>query len=281
MGKMGSAVAKRLSNSGYRVSAWSRSGVSPEKAISLSVDAQPDVSSLLASSELVILSLSDDDAVTAVLDEMCRYPLTDKLIVDCSTVSPQTLRGQVGAIEAAGGRALDAPISGWPQMVSNGKAGLYVGGEDRDVAVFMPVAKLLSDRIHHVGGLGDGAAMKIVNNMMLGGYWQCLKEAMQVGKRAGLEPRAMLEILVGSPAANGSLAGKSAVILGQSDAVSFTADGIAGDLALFSRTALELGVDAPAISAALASYREFQAAGNGASDFAAMVRDACNDVQDP
>lgn len=275
---MGSAIASRLSGAGFPVSGWSRSGIPADKAETLTIDPLLDIASLMASCDIVILSLSDDAAVTAVLDEMCRYSLTGKLIVDCSTVSPDILRGRIGMIQAAGGAALDAPISGWPDMVANGKAGLYIGGDMQHVTRFMPVAEVLSNRIHHVGDLGDGAAMKIVNNMMLGGYWQCLKEAMQVGKRAGLSAGTMLQILTGSPAANGTLAAKSPVIQGQSDAVSFTVEGITKDLALFVETARRSGVDVPAITAALASFNAYGDAGNSAADFATMVRDALEEV---
>jgi len=276
MGRMGSAIAARLSGAGFAVSGWSRSGIPTDRATA--IVPQSDLASLTASSEIVILSLTDDAAVTSVVDEMCRNVLAGKLIVDCSTSGPDTLRSRKDAIELAGGRALDAPISGWPEMVASGRAGLYIGGVAQDVARFMPVAEVLSNRIHHVGDLGDGAAMKIVNNMMLTGYWQCLKEALQVGKRSGLSAETMLRILAGSPAANGSLAAKSAVILGQSDAVSFTVEGVTKDLALFAETARRAGVDVPVIAAALASFKSYRDDGNGAKDFVAMVRDAYKDV---
>ncbi|MEX3007703.1 NAD(P)-dependent oxidoreductase [Hoeflea sp. TYP-13] len=274
LGKMGSAMASRLAEAEFIVSAWTRRGVSEQDAEALGIEAKPDIASLLEECDVAILSLPDDAAVITVLDQICRSRLDGRLIVDTSTVSPDTLRSRIAAIEAAGGSAIDAPISGWPQMVASGRAGIYIGGKEEDVARFMPIAAALSNRIHHVGEPGAGAAAKIVNNMMLTGYWQCLKEAMQIGKKAGLSAEKMLEILSGSPAANGSLAGKAPVILGQSDAVSFTVDGVVGDLTLFTETADRLGVDTPAIAAALASFKAHGEAGNGDADFITMVRNA-------
>ncbi len=279
LGKMGSAIAGRLAAAGLQVNGWTRSGVTPEQAAALGIAARSDVTTLVETSGIVMLSLSDDTAVDAVLTEIVGCDLSGKLIVDTSTVSPQTLKSRMGEIEATGGAAIDAPISGWPSMVAEGKAGFYVGGEEGQVRRLMPVAEVLSNRIHHVGRLGSGAAMKIVNNMMLTGYWQCLKEALQVGRKAGLDAETMLEILSGSPAANGSLKAKAPVILDRSDAVSFTVDGIVRDLALFAGTAIGLGIAAPTIAAALESFEDHRASGHGDEDFATMLRVACRDTE--
>ncbi len=278
LGKMGSAIAARLAETGMTVRGWTRSGIEPERARVLAIEAQPDLAALVGGADLVILSLSDDAAVNMVLSDIVVCDLSGKLIVDTSTVSPRTLKARIGEIEAAGGAAIDAPISGWPSMVASGRAGFYVGGGKPHVDRFLPVAAVLADRFHHVGDIGAGAAMKIVNNMMLTGYWQCLKEALQVGGKAGLDAETMLEILAASPAANGSLKAKAPVILGQSDSVSFTVDGIVKDLSLFAATAVGLGVDAPAIAAALGSFEGHRARGHGDEDFATMLRSACNGV---
>jgi 3-hydroxyisobutyrate dehydrogenase len=136
----------------------------------------------------------------------------------------------------------------------------------------------MSNRVHHVGALGDGAAAKIVNNMLLLGFWGSLKEAVQVGKRAGLSAETMMTFLAGSPAATPLLAQRVPVILGQSDAVGFPIAGVLKDGALFTRTARQYGVPTPAMEAALASYRACAEAGLGEADFAVMIRQAYRDA---
>ena len=109
---------------------------------------------------MVLLSLSDDAAVAEIVGQLGRGDLAGKLIVDTSTVSPDTLRRLAGAIGEAGGAALDAPVSGGPDLVLAGKAGFYIGGAQADFERFRPVAEAMSNRIHHVGALGEGAAAK-------------------------------------------------------------------------------------------------------------------------
>ena len=274
LGRMGAAMAARLASQGHAVSGWTRSGLSPDKARALGVAPAADIAAVADDADVILLSLTDDAAVTAVVQALCRGDLTGTVIVDTSTVGPDTLRRQAEAIRRASGGALDAPISGGPDLIAEGKAGLYIGGDAAHVARFMPVAQTLSNRIHHVGDLGAGAAAKIVNNMMLMGFWETLKEALTLGKRAGLDLEKMLEILESSPAASGAFLHRMPVILGQTDVVGFSVSGVVKDGVMFRRTAEQYGVKVPAIEAAFASYQAHQAEGNGEEDLATMVRAA-------
>lgn len=278
LGRMGGAMATRLAQHGFEVAGWTRSGIAPDQARAWRIAAHGTAVDAAAASDIVLLSLSDDAAVTEVIGALIRADLGGKLIVDTSTVSPDTLRRLGGAIHEAGGTALDAPISGGPDLVLAGKAGFYVGGAAADFERFRPVAEAISNRVHHVGALGEGAAAKIVNNMLLLGFWGSLMEAVQVGKRAGLSAETMMKFLAGSPAATPLLAQRVPVILGQSDDVGFTISGVLKDGAMFARTARHYGVPVPAMEAALASYRACQEAGFGEADFAVMIRQAYRDA---
>jgi 3-hydroxyisobutyrate dehydrogenase len=278
LGRMGRAMAARLASREFAVAGWTRSGIAADLARDLRITAHTSAADMVAASDIVLLSLSDDAAVTEVVGQLVRGDLAGKLIVDTSTVSADTLRRLSGAISEAGGAALDAPISGGPDLVLAGKAGFYIGGAQADFERFRPVADAMSNRVHHVGALGEGAAAKIVNNMLLLGFWGCLKEAVQVGKRAGLAADTMMKVLAGSPAATPLLAQRVPVILGQSDEVGFTISGVLKDGAMFARTAQHYGIAVPAMEAALASYRACQDAGLGEADFAVMIRAAYRDA---
>jgi 3-hydroxyisobutyrate dehydrogenase len=278
LGRMGRAMAERLASREFAVAGWTRSGIAADLARDPCVAAHTSAADMVAASDIVLLSLSDDAAVTEVVGQLVRGDLAGKLIVDTSTVSPDTLRRLAGAIGEAGGAALDAPISGGPDLVLAGKAGFYIGGAQADFERFRPVAEAISNRVHHVGALGEGAAAKIVNNILLLGFWGCLKEAVQVGKRAGLAADTMMQFLTGSPAATPLLAQRVPVILGQSDEVGFTISGVLKDGAMFARTAQHYGIAVPAMEAALTSYRACQDAGFGEADFAVMIRAAYRDA---
>ena len=181
LGKMGSAIAVRLASCGYPVAGWTRRAATAEKASAIGITVLADIPSLVARSRIVILSLFDDTAVNSVMEELKQCDLRNRLVVDTSTVGPDTIRSHALAIKQIGGAAMDAPIAGGPEMVLQGKASVYMGGDKADVAKFLPVARSFAIRVHHVGRLGGGASAKAVNNMMIISYWQCLKEALQFG----------------------------------------------------------------------------------------------------
>jgi 3-hydroxyisobutyrate dehydrogenase len=271
LGRMGSAIAARLSSSGFPVTGWSRSGV-PETLAAAAVTAAADLARLADRSDIVILALLDDAAVHAVLTQLEAFDLSGKLIVDTSTVSPLTLRQHQAAIEARGGRLIDAPISGGPETVHAGRAGFYIGGTEDDVRRFQPVVEVLSDRIHHVGALGHGATAKLINNMMLSGLWESLKEALQLGAKAGLARDKMIEVLSGSPAASPAMKGRLPVVLGETENVGFPVSGVVKDLSVVRDYAAHIGAVIPAMQAALQSFEQTAKAGFGDRDLATMVR---------
>lgn len=159
LGRMGRSIAQRLVKDGMAVIGWTRSG-----SASKEFPVAPSLQAAAADADVLILSLFDDHAVRSVLEQLASLDMTGRLLVETSTVSPNVVRDMENSIEAAGGRIIDAPISGGPEMVAAGTIGLYLGGADEDIARFMPLASRLSNRVLPVGPLGAGAAAKIVNN---------------------------------------------------------------------------------------------------------------------
>lgn len=274
LGKMGAALAARLVRSGFSVSGWTRSGLAEARAGALGIAGCASLAELSERSDIVVLALFDGTAVHAVLDGLVRQRLSGQLIADTSTVSPEVLRSRIDEIRAAGGSAVDAPIAGGPAMVTAGTAGTYVGGAAIDFERFRPVASVFAKRVLHVGPLGAGATAKIVNNMMLTGFWEVLREAVLVGKRGGLDFETMMRLLTESPAASPAFLERLPILRGESDSVGFTVDGVVKDLVMFVETAKALGVATPALEAARDAFRTRAAAGHGAADLGALVREA-------
>ena len=201
LGRMGWAFAARLASQGLDVFGWTRSGADVGKADADGFAVLEDIEALVQATDVLILSLFDEVAVREVLARLASHNLSGKLLVETSTVPPQVVRDCEGAVVEAGGRLIDAPISGGPEMVAAGTIGLFIGGDADDVARFMPVAEAGSNRIAHVGPLGAGAAMKIVNNVALAGSFQATAEALELGNALGLDIHKMLNVLSDGPAA--------------------------------------------------------------------------------
>jgi 3-hydroxyisobutyrate dehydrogenase-like beta-hydroxyacid dehydrogenase len=264
LGRMGAAMAERLARQGFEVSGWTRSGISAEKANDLGIAAAGDVAALADASDIILLALLDDAAVHSTLEVLATLPVAGKLVVDTSTVSPETSRAHEAAMKAKGAALLDAPISGGPEMLLAGTVGLYIGGAEADFRRFSPVAETLSNRIHHVGRLGDGAAAKLVNNMMLMGLWQVMREAIKLGGSAGLTREKMIDIISGSPAASPAMRSRMPV--------GFPVSGVLKDMGVVFDLAGHLGVETPAIRAAQASFKQAADLGFADADLGTVVR---------
>lgn len=272
LGRMGAAMAERLARQGFEVAGWTRSGISAEKANDLGISATNDIAALADASDIIILALLDDAAVHSTLQALTALSITGKLIVDTSTVSPETSRAHEATVMEKGAALLDAPISGGPEMLLSGTVGLYIGGAEADFRRFSPVAETLSNRIHHVGRLGDGAAAKLVNNMMLMGLWQVMREAIKLGGSAGLSREKMIDVLSGSPAASPAMRSRLPVVFGETEAVGFPVSGVLKDMGVVFDLADHLKVETPAIRAAQASFKQAADLGFADADLGTVVR---------
>ena len=181
LGRMGSAMARKLAASGATVTGWTRSARTVD-----GVAAAPDLAALVQASDTLILSLYDDAAVTEMLDALLQHDLAGRLILETSTVVPQILIDRAGAFAAKGAQVADAPVSGGPEMVAAGTCGFFVGADPEVAERAMPVLTAISPRVLHMGSLGVGMAMKTINNAMLQIYIAGLCEMLPIAKRAGI-----------------------------------------------------------------------------------------------
>jgi 3-hydroxyisobutyrate dehydrogenase-like beta-hydroxyacid dehydrogenase len=268
LGRMGQALAARLAGQGMSVTGWTRSGSDPGIA---GLALASGLAEAAAASDVLILSLFDDAAVRDTLARLAALDLAGRLVVETSTVSPAVVRAAAPAIEAAGGRLIDAPISGGPDMVATGTIGLYVGGAEADVARFAPLAARLSSRVVPVGALGAGHAAKIVNNAAMGGVWQAMIEAFRLGARLGLDLPTMLGIMERSPATAPAFRDRIPKMTGADPTVGFPVAGVVKDQTLFLAVAEEAGVALPALAAARDNFRAVAEAGHAEDDLAVVI----------
>lgn len=271
LGRMGSAIAARLAARGQAVSGWTRSGLGPDRAAALGIAPEPDLAALVASSDVVILSLFDDAAVAEVLDRLAGLDLAGRLVIETSTIAPETLTARAAALAAAGASAVDAPISGGPEMVAAGVCGIFLGGADPARGRAQAVLAHLSDKVFPVGPLGAGYVMKAINNSMLQVYMSGLQQLLPVARAAGLELETVLRILASGPAGAPFLATRMPKILGQDPSVGFTIAGGRKDNRVFRAVAAQYGVTVPALEDAGRRQDAAIAAGLGDRDPADLV----------
>lgn len=266
LGRMGSAIARRMAAQGHDVVGWTRSGRATAE-----VQAAPDLESLAARSDTLVLSLFDDAAVAGVLEALLAFDLTGKQIIETSTVVPDVLRDRHAALLDRGATAVDAPISGGPELVMAGKCGIFIGGEAEAAARAEKTLAAISNRIFHVGPLGAGLAMKVINNGMIQTYFNGLAEFMPLAKEAGLPLETALRILCGGPAGMPMVADRLPKVLGEDEEIGFTINATYKDSDVFRRVMQSFGLPSPMLDNFAAMSGSAIEAGLGERDPAAFI----------
>jgi 3-hydroxyisobutyrate dehydrogenase len=273
LGRMGAAMARRLAGQGAVVTGWTRSGRGVE-----GITAAPDLGALVAGADTLILSLFDGAAVAETLDALLAHDVGGRLILEASTVVPQILQGRAGDFAAKGAAVADAPVSGGPEMVEAGNCGIFLGADDATAARALPVLRLLTGRVIHVGPLGAGMVMKTINNSMVQAYFAGLRDMLPLARRAGIPLGDVLAILNGGPAGLPMIRDRMAKILGEDGTVGFSLAGVAKDNEVFRRVVEAHGLTAPVLDVAGEGQRAAIARGLGEADVAAMIAAAYHDA---
>jgi 3-hydroxyisobutyrate dehydrogenase len=275
LGRMGSAIGQRLLDLEQRLVVWNRT---PERAAPLVARGAvlaADPAEVAALCGVVLVILRDG----AALREVYRQPgglaagaLAGVTVVDMTTAPLADIAEAARQVQQQGGRFIDAPISGTIEPARRGELVFMVGGDAADLARIGPVLERLGRKTVHVGPVGSGIVMKLVLNLPLATYWQTLGEALAIGQGHGLAMETMLDVLVDSKAAIGSLRAKLPQILDAGATVQFDLDGLRKDLVSMRDAATALQLHAPAVSAAAESATAAVRAGWGARDLAQLVR---------
>ena len=273
-GRMGAAIAQRLIAVGHEVGVWNRDSKKTKPLTDAGAKLYASPAELVEGCEAVIAMLLNDAATEAVYQGsqgILKSGLAGKLIVDMSTVRPDTMISVGTAVTQQGAAFVECPVGGSTVPAREGKLFGLVGGSDADVSRAMPLLEQLCRRIEHVGALGSGATMKLAVNLPLLVYWQALGEALTICKPLNLPAERLIDILSDTAGAPAAMKGRGAVIakvLGGAP-LGETAFGITAakkDLATAVQFAASIHAQLPVAASALACFEEAEAAGLGDAD---------------
>ena len=154
------------------------------------------IAEAVAGADVVITMLPDaPDVERAALGAggILEHIGQDAIYVDMSTIDPATTRRVGERFAARGVRMIDAPVTRSVAQAITGNLALLIGGEVATFEAVRPVLACMADTMTHCGALGNGAAMKLVNNFMSAGIVALMSEAMSMGVKAGLTLELMID----------------------------------------------------------------------------------------
>jgi len=198
IGYMGRPIARRLLESGLQLSAYDRDRGKAEELIQYGGSVAKSVSDLASSSSVILSCLPSDEAVLDIYKGpggACANMSPGSVIIDMSTVYPETSRELSRLGSERGIEVLDVTISGSVPAAEQGSLTLFGGGDQECFNAAESIFRVLARKYFYLGPSGSGATMKLVVNTLLGTGMQAIAEAVALGEKAGLDRHRLLDVL--------------------------------------------------------------------------------------
>lgn len=199
LGVMGAPMAGHLARAGHSLTLLdANADTARDLAATLGAKAAVTPAEVAARSDIVITMLPNGSVVQQVaLGEqgLLQGLRPGALLLDTSSSEPWLTQATGAALAAVGATMVDAPVSGAAWGAAEANLVFMVGGDAADLARVRPLLDLMGRAVFHLGGLGAGHAMKCLNNLITAMTFSATAEGLVIGKRYGLDPAAMVDVL--------------------------------------------------------------------------------------
>jgi len=279
IGYMGHPIVKRLLEAGFKVAAYDRDRSKAEELIQYGGTVAESLAELSSHCDVVLSCLPSDDTVLHVykgLDGVFANALRGALVIDMSTVKPQTSRELSKLGSERGINVLDVTISGSTPAAEMGALILFGGGDQACFSAAESIFRAISRKHFYLGPNGSGAAMKLVVNALLGIGMQAIAEAVAFGEKAGLDRNRLLDVLSQTAVVAPAHVGKVQNAMKNDYAPQFPLRLMNKDFGLILNLAAAVGAEMPAtraafeVNSALLAQSTLSAQGSD-QDFSAVI----------
>jgi 3-hydroxyisobutyrate dehydrogenase-like beta-hydroxyacid dehydrogenase len=198
IGYMGRPIARRLLESGFKLTAYDRDHSKTDELIQYGGNVAQSVAELTSSCNVVLSCLPSDEAVVDIYrgpDGVFANARPGSLVIDLSTVYPEISRELSRVGSEHGVDVLDVTISGSTPAAENGLLTLFGGGNKECFDGAESIFRVIAHKYFHLGPSGSGATMKLVVNSLLGIGMQAIAEGVALGEKAGLDRNRLLDVL--------------------------------------------------------------------------------------
>jgi len=270
---MGAPMARNLHKAGLLKAAWNRSR---DKALALGTEldvaAPATLEEFARLLDVVVLCVSADADVRAVVEGLAPGLARGALVIDCSTVSADTARWAAEFLAGRGVRFVDAPVSGGVEGAKNGALAIMCGGEPATFEAARPVLAAMGKTIEHFGPSGSGQATKATNQIMCAGIIRACAEAMAFAGAHGLPLDRVVSTLGAGAGSSWYFVHRAPNMIREAYPAGFRVRLHAKDLGICRDMAARFGVSLPVVDSMLAEYAELIAQGFGDEDISATHR---------
>src|SRR6266446_4996930 len=273
IGYMGRPIARRLLESGFKLTAYDRDHSKAERLIQYGGTVAQSVSELSASCNVVLSCLPSDEAVLDVYrgpGGVFANAQRGSAVIDMSTVYPETSQELSRLGSERGVEVLDVTISGSTPAAERGLLTLFGGGDKACFEAAEPIFRAIAQKYFYLGPSGSGATMKLVANTLLGIGMQAIAEAVALGEKAGLDRNRLLNVLSQTAVVSPAHVGKLQRAMKSDFSPQFPLRLMNKDFGLILNLAAAVGARMPATVAAFEVNARQSAQGNE-QDFSAVI----------
>ena len=270
---MGMHMARNLQRAGLLTACWNRSAAKAQQlAAETGCRVATDPAALARAVEVVVLCVSADADVLAMVAALLPGVRPGLIVIDCSTVAAATAREAAARLAAAGGEFLDCPVSGGVEGARDATLAIMAGGAPEAFARARVVLEKLGRTVTHMGPTGFGQATKATNQIMCAGIIQAVSEAMAFAKAEGLPLEKVIDTLGKGAGSSWYFVNRAPFMARGSFPAGFRLRLHAKDLRICHDMAQRRGAVLPVVETTLADYQELLAAGHGDEDISTIFR---------
>ena len=273
LGAMGAHMARNLHRSGFLTGVWNRSaGTAAALAAELKCHAFASLAELAGNCEAVVICVSADDDVRAVVAGLDPGLSPNMIVMDCSTVGAATAREMHDHLAALGVGFLDCPVSGGVEGARNATLAIMTGGDESVFARALPILEKLGKTVAYLGASGAGQAAKATNQIMCAGIIQAVGEAMAFAHAEGLPLDRLIETLGKGAGSSWYFVNRAPFMANNQFPAGFRVRLHDKDLRICRAMAAKRGAVLPVVESTLHEYERLIELGFGDEDISSIYR---------
>ena len=273
LGAMGAYMARNLHKAGLLTAVWNRTRPkASDLATELGCAAPATPAELARDTDVIVLCVSADADLLAVIDALKPGLRTGQLVIDCSTVGADTARTVAKHLAGAGVEFLDCPVSGGVEGAREATLAIMCGGSAASFTQAQPVLAAIGRTVSHFGPVGAGQAAKATNQIMCAGIIEAVSEAMAFAKANDLPLDKLVETLGKGAGSSWYFVHRAPNMIRESYPPGFRVRLHAKDLGICHDMAATFGVQLPVVERMLAEYAQLIEQGHGDEDISTCFR---------
>ena len=274
LGIMGSGMARRLLGAGFPLTVYNRNPAKTAPLVAEGAKRAASPREAVQGAAIAISMVADDNASRGVwLGEQGALPAATNgtTLVECSTLTVGWMKELAAAAKVRGCELVDAPVTGSRIHAAAGELNFLVGGSTAALEKIRPVLTPMSKSITHLGPVGSGALLKLINNFVCGVQVASLAEALTMIERGGLNRAQALEVLTAGAPGSPLFKMLSVRMTTPDYTPNFLLRLMAKDLTYACNESQQYSVDLTTAAAALEVFQRAIDAGHGEKDMAAVI----------